>query len=277
MKNTRTDNITIPAVANFVQHGAGTPVILIHGIAASLHDWDDLIPELTQHGYAAYALDLLGHGESPKPDFHAYHVNWMFEHFEQWMRSLRLTEPAIVIGHSLGGYLALEYARRLSTWTRGLILVNPFYSRLQLLNPLLRRSYSNRNLRGYLASKAPIWVYRAFVEIGSFVMGRNNSAIHSLPERIRIQTTLDFVRTAPGVYHIPSNISDMTDVLPQINIPTLVVWGDRDQTLSPTSFSNMVSMMPRATGKSVRAGHVPHQSKTQEFNELVMEFLRELK
>jgi len=276
MKSILTDDISIPAVANFVQHGEGTPVILIHGIAASLHDWDDLIPELSQNGYAAYALDLLGHGESPKPDFHTYQMDWIFEHFEHWMRSLRLTEPAIVIGHSLGGYVALEYARRVSAWTRGLILVNPFYSRLQL-NPLLRRSYSRRNLRGYLASKAPVWMYRAFVDIGSVVMGRNQGALHSLPERIRMQTALDYARTAQGVYRIPNVISDMTDFLPHINTPTLVVWGDRDQTLSPASFSEMVSRMPRAAGKSVRAGHVPHQSNAGEFNQMVMEFLRELR
>src|SRR5215207_4983327 len=105
MKSTLTDNIVIPTTANFVHAGRGTPVILIHGIAASLHDWDDLIPELTQNGYAAYALDLLGHGESPKPNSRAYHMDWMFEHFMNWMRSLRLTEPAILIGHSMGGHI----------------------------------------------------------------------------------------------------------------------------------------------------------------------------
>ena len=275
MKSTLPDNITIPAFVNFVQQGNGPPVILVHGIAASLHDWDDLIPELTKNGYASYALDLLGHGDSPKPDFPVYRMDWVFEHFEHWMRSLRLTEPAIVIGHSLGGYLALEYARRVSAWTRGLILVNPFYSPLQL-NPLLRRTYSRRNLRGYLASKAPAWVYRAFVDIGSLVMGRNHGTLHSLPERIRIQTALDYARTAPGVYRIPNLISDLTDFLEHILTPTLVVWGDRDQTLSPASFSELVTIMPRATGKSVRGGHVPHQSNAMEFNQMVLEFLREL-
>jgi len=101
--------------------------------------------------------------------------------------------------------------------------------------------------------------------------------LHSLPERIRIQTALDYARTAQGVYRIPNVISDMTDFLPHINTPTLVVWGDRDQTLSPASFSEMVSRMPRAAGKSVRAGHVPHQSNAGEFNQMVMEFLRELR
>jgi pimeloyl-ACP methyl ester carboxylesterase len=275
MKDILPHNITIPSAANFVQQGDGTPVILIHGIAASLHDWDDLTPEVTRNGYSSYALDLLGHGDSPKPDFHTYRMAWVFEHFEHWMRSLRLTEPAILIGHSLGGYVALEYARRVPAWTRGLILVNPFYSRLQL-NPLIRRTYSGRNLRGYLASRAPIWMYRAFVDIGSVWMGRNQGALHSLPERIRIQTALDYARTAPGVYRLPNSISDMTDMLPHIHIPTLVVWGDRDQTLSPASFSALVTMMPRAAGKSVRAGHVPHQSNAREFNQIVMEFLRGL-
>ncbi|MDX1379056.1 MAG: alpha/beta fold hydrolase, partial [Anaerolineales bacterium] len=101
-----------PASANFVQAGEGTPVVLIHGVAASLHDWDDLIPALTMNGCATYALDLLGHGDSPKPDSRAYHVDQVFDHFLDWMTSLRLTEPAVLIGHSLGGYLALEYARR---------------------------------------------------------------------------------------------------------------------------------------------------------------------
>ena len=270
------DDITIPASANFVQQGNGIPVILIHGIAASLHDWDALIPELTQNGYAAYALDLLGHGDSPKPDLQAYQADWLFEHFERWVRSLHLTERAILIGHSLGGYIALEYARRVSAWTRGLILVNPLYSSLQL-NPFLRRSYSGRNLRGYIASRAPTWMYRAFVDIGSVVMGRNHAGLHSLPERVRIQTALDYARTAPGVYRIPNGIADLTEALPHIRVPTLVVWGDRDQTLSPASFAEMVSMMPHATGKSVRAGHVPHQSNATEFNSLVLEFLGELR
>ena len=48
---------------NYVQHGEGAPVILTHGLAASLHDWDDLLPDMENAGYAGYALDLLGHGE----------------------------------------------------------------------------------------------------------------------------------------------------------------------------------------------------------------------
>ena len=274
MKST-TIEIEIPKTANYVQQGNGTPVVMIHGVAASLHDWDELIPELTKNGYASYALDLLGHGESPKPKSRAYHIDWMFEHFLHWMTSLRLTEPAILIGHSLGGYIALEYARRFSAWTRGLVLVSPFYTRLQL-PPLLRRSYSNRNLRGVIAEKIPQWMFRAIVDATSRSLGHSAGALHSLPEHIRAQTALDYTRTAPGVYNIPNVLADRTEQLSSISLPTLIVWGDRDPTLAPGSFSKLVNEMPCAEGRSIRAGHVPHQSNANEFNEMVMSFLRGL-
>ena len=277
MKSMLPHNVNIPTIANDVRPGrsAGTPVVLVHGLAASLHDWDDLIPELANHGHASYALDLLGHGDSPKLDSHAYQMEWIFEHFSKWIRSLHLTEPAIIIGHSLGGYIALEYARRTSAWTQGLVLVNPFYSRSQL-NILLRRPYSGRNLKGRLAGKTPAWLYRAFVEVASIAMRPDNNALHSLPARVRAQTALDYKRTAPGVYNVPNTIEDLTDRVSSITIPTLVVWGERDQTLAPSSFPKLVDTMPRAIGKSFRAGHVPHQSHAEEFNREVKEFIHRI-
>jgi pimeloyl-ACP methyl ester carboxylesterase len=104
-------------------------------------------------------------------------------------------------------------------------------------------------------------------------MGHSSGALHSLPERVRAQTALDYTRTAPGVYHVPNTGEDLTPHLSSISIPTLVVWGDRDQTLSPASFPRLVSAMPRATGRSIRAGHTPHQSNPEEFNQMVKEFL----
>lgn len=276
MRNTPESNFIPPAAAHYVQHGNGTPVILIHGIAASLHDWDELIPELTQHGFASYALDLLGHGDSPKPDTRSYHMDWIFDHFMGWMQSLHLTEPAILVGHSLGGHIALEYARRVSAWTRGLILVNPFYSRSQL-PLLLRRTYGHSRLRNLIAARIPEWMFRFVVDITSVSMGHSAGAMHSLPEKVRAQTALDYKRTAPGVYSVPNDLLDLTDSLHQISMPTLVVWGDRDKTLAPASFPKLVEAMPRAVGRSIPAGHVPHQSNAAEFGEIALPFLKQFR
>jgi len=273
--NRTSDNFTIPTTANFIQKGAGTPVILIHGIAASLHDWDNLIPELSQRGYASYALDLLGHGDSPKMSSRGYQMDWLLEHFFHWMQSLHLTEPAILIGHSLGGYIALEYARRVSAWTRGLVLSSPFYS-ISQLPLLLRRTYRRPHLSSFIVGRTPGWMFRLIVDMTSLAMGHSTGALHSLPQHIRAQTALDYIRTDPGVYNIINNEHDLNGELSSISIPSLVVWGDRDQTLAPSSFPRLVNQMPRAVGKSIRAGHVPHQSNADEFNQMVFDYLRTL-
>lgn len=275
MNRTLEKDLTIPTTAHYIQQGAGTPVILIHGIAASHHDWDALIPELAGLGYSCYALDLLGHGDSPKPASRAYQMDWLYEHFSGWVRSLRLTEPAILIGHSMGGYLALEYARRVSAWTRGLVLVDPLYSLTQL-PPLLRRTYRRPRLSSLIVERTPGWMFRLIVDVTSMAMRHSSGALHSLPERVRAQTALDYARTSPGVYNIVNNSRDLNGSLSSINVPTLVVWGEKDQTLSPASFSRLVRQMPRAVGRTLRAGHVPHQSNPDDFKRIVLEFLRDL-
>ena len=269
------DEIKIPSKANYVSQGRGSPVIMIHGLAASLHDWDLLFPDLDAGGYAGYALDLLGHGNSPKPDSRSYHVDWLLDHFFEWMDLLHLTEPAVLIGHSLGGYIALEYAHQFPDRTRGLILVDPFYSCEQL--PQFLRLFYRQSLIGTLvANRTPEWLFRFIVDLTSISMGHSAGGLHSLPEKVRAQTALDYTRTAPGVYNLPNTIQDLTQYLPSISVPSLVVWGERDKTLAPSSFSKLVAVLPKAKAESIRTGHVPHQSNPDWFNALVLEFLNSL-
>ena len=52
----------------YEKQGDGPPAILIHGMGASLRQWDYLMPQLAAAGFSAYALDLPGHGDSLKPE-----------------------------------------------------------------------------------------------------------------------------------------------------------------------------------------------------------------
>ena len=279
MKNTShpsSEALNIPTYVNFIEQGQGAPIILIHGLAASLHDWDDLVPELVQHGYAAYALDLLGHGESAKPDSRAYEIDWLFDHLAAWIDSLGLDQPPVLVGHSLGGYLTLEYARRFPERIRGLVLVDPFY-RLEQLPALLRLSYHRPEINMTVVERTPEWLFRIIIDATSLSMGHSSGGAHNLPGHIRAQTALDYKRTAPGVYNIPNTIADLTPRLPSIAQPALVVWGVRDSTLAPSSFMDLVRALPNVVGsKTFIAGHVPHQSHAVEFNPLVLEFLKSL-
>lgn len=248
-------------------------MILIHGLAASLHDWDFLIPELTKAGYASFALDLLGHGESPKPDSRAYQLDWLCDHFFMWVDSLNLTSPAVLVGHSLGGYLALEYARRFPSKTRGLILVDPFYARRQF-PPVLRRFYQFPRLIAMPLHHAPTWLLRIMINTTSVLVGHGPGGMHGLPKEVREQSVLDYTRTAEGVYNILSIDFDLTPNLSAITCPSLVVWGERDQTLSPASFSGLAGLLPHAEARHIRASHIVHQTHAEWFNREVLEFLK---
>jgi non-heme chloroperoxidase len=271
------EKISVNSQVNSIQAGQGAPVILVHGLAASLHDWDALLPELAARGYAGYALDLLGHGESAKPrKLEHYTSDSVFAHLDGWIESLDLGGPAILIGHSLGGYLSLRYTLDHPEQVRALVLVNPFYTLGQLPRTLrffLRRPLLNTSL----IEHTPYWLFRLFVDVSSLQFGGSNDKVHRLPLGVRVQTALDYKRAAPGIYNIPRTLHDLTPDLARITQPTLVIWGARDQTIDPRTFLSLVEQLPDARGEVMPVcGHVPHQCHADEFNEKVFAFLGSL-
>jgi pimeloyl-ACP methyl ester carboxylesterase len=267
-------------IVNYVQQGpsGGAPVILVHGLAASLHDWDELLPLLAENGYAGYALDLLGHGESEKPEHRsAYTVETVYAHFSGWVDSLGLQEPMTLIGHSLGGAISLLYALRHPERVNGLVLVNPFYD-IKQLSTAIQSPALRRLLNAGVVDLTPYWLFRLFVDFTSFNYYIGHRELHSLPEHVRYQTALDFKRASSGIYNIVHTLPNILSDMPHIQQPTLLVWGKRDQTLSPVSFPHIRKLLPNVVAFYTMplCGHVPHQCHPQLFNPHVMEFLRDL-
>ncbi|GAB4541296.1 MAG: alpha/beta fold hydrolase [Anaerolineales bacterium] len=256
--------------------GTGAPVILTHGLAASLRDWDDLLPDLAAFGYAAHALDLLGHGESAKPaDPREYTFESVFAHFSAWIDSLSIDAPMILIGHSLGGGLCMQYALLHPQRARALVLINPFYD-LRQLPPLIRFAFQRQLIRPAWIERLPYRAFRLLVELTSFHLSMGGKQTHSLPEAIRRQTALDYKRAAAGIYHIPRALPHFE--LNRVRQPTLLLWGERDQTLAPQSFPQLASSLPSLiSARSFAAcGHVPHQCHPQQLNPQVLKFLKDL-
>ena len=273
LEKIRADDGHLPV--NYIQHGAGQPVILTHGLAASLHDWDDLLPDLRNNGYAGYALDLLGHGASAQPKDHSiYTFESVFEHFSSWMDSLRLDGPVPLVGHSLGGGVVLQYALRYPAKVSALILVNPFYD-IHQLPAAMRFLFKKQLLNTRLINRTPYRLFRILVDLTSTHYFGPRQQPHSLPERIRSQTALDFSRASAGIYNIPYTLPVLTHELAKISQPTLLIWGNRDRTLAPGSFSTLEKLLPNVWGSHNLpiCGHVPHQCHPEKFNPLVMDFL----
>jgi pimeloyl-ACP methyl ester carboxylesterase len=252
---------------NSISIGNGQPVILVHGTASSLSDWTSLATELASNGFAAHALDLLGHGESAKPDDpRLYHIESIYHHFQNWVESLNLDTPPVLVGHSLGGYLSLVHAIRQPGAVRGLVLIDPFFESRQL--SLLLRLVSRRPTLGEKAMRVtPQWLIHT-------VIGWNPDTSAYFSTEARQQIAADYKRASPHFVYITRDMPDLTNSLPDVHAPTLVIWGERDQTLRPSSFPRLVQSLPNATGYPVSAtGHQPHVSKPELINRLTLNFL----
>ncbi len=258
---------------NSKHDGCGAPVILIHGLAASLYDWNDLIPELSKAGYSTYALDMLGHGESGKPDcLEDYNIANVFATFSSWVEGLHLDKPLILVGHSLGGYIALQYTLLHPSRVFALVLCDPFYS-LSQLPLLLRINYRHSLINTSLLAYIPEWLIRRIVDLTSLSI-RNG---FELPEIVRKQTAADYKRARPEIFNILYSLQDLTPRLGSITQPTLILWGSRDRTLAPVSFKKILHEMPNSRGSAIAsAGHVPHQSHANDFNRQVLAFLQDI-
>ena len=253
-----------------LSQGSGDPVVLLHGIAASLYDWNRLMPALAGSGYRALAPDLPGHGESfkpPAPD--AYRVELLYEHLERWIGEQTGGKPVFLVGHSMGGYLSLLYALRHAEQVRGLALINPLYSPSQL-TPVLQ-AVSRRPHVGEKALRlTPEWMM-------NLIMGWDPGKPAYFPAEARRQIANDYKRASPHIVYITRSIPDLTPMLSQVGAPTLLIWGEKDQTLLPDSFPRLAELIPGATSSAIPGcGHQPHIGQPVLVNRLALDFLTSL-
>jgi len=255
---------------NFVERGQGIPVILIHGMAASLHDWKDMLPALEQAGYHGYALDLPGHGGSAKPqDVRYYHTRAIYQQLEDWIFSLKLNQPAYLVGHSLGGYFSLEFARRNLQHVLGIALIDPLYTPDQL-SALLRHLNWRPDWSEKIWSRIPEWMVNIWMQL-------DHSHATRFPDDARQQIATDFKKSTPQIVHTIDGIVDLTPYLPEIASPCLVIWGEHDITLNPAYYPRLVSALPQAQGVGLLGcGHQPHIEQAQSVNSMVRDFFDQL-
>ena len=113
---------------NLVQCGTGSPILFLHGIGSTSATWAQVMAHLEDRHTVA-AMDLIGHGGSPVPDEPAeYARDRALEDIDDVLAELATQLPEqplpLLVGHSLGGYLALAHAATRPTSTLGLVVLN---------------------------------------------------------------------------------------------------------------------------------------------------------
>lgn len=255
----------------YVRRGQGPAVVLLHGFASSIYTWKDVLPGLAA-GHEVIALDLPGFGASDQPS------DLSFETCHRVAIGLmdQLGIPrASVVGHSLGGAVALVIAARQPERVDRLVLIDAAGFNLRLEDrPTLVRVSSHPAAEAFF-TRLP--VRRLFVTIGlrqNFFDDRKVT-----PERVDEYLvaaarpgTLAAIRSLAASSTLAPE--DVEQMLGEVRAPTLVVWGDHDEWI-PLAHADRFAAGIAASRKVVvrECGHMPQEEKPAETLELLLEFL----
>lgn len=103
-------------------------LLFIHGLGNSGAAWNEVIERLDTEPISIISIDLLGFGQSPKPEWAIYSAKTQARSVIATLVKLRLRQPVVIIGHSLGALVAVEIARRYPLLVKALVLYGPpFY------------------------------------------------------------------------------------------------------------------------------------------------------
>jgi pimeloyl-ACP methyl ester carboxylesterase len=221
--------------------GDGPPLVLLHGLSGSTRWWARNVPALAGH-YCVYLVDLVGFGNSRASGRFA--LAEAASLLARWMDHVSL-ERTSVIGHSMGGFIAADFAAETPRRVDRLVLVD--------------------------AVALPLDRARWHHAVG-LVRGLWRLPVDFLPVLLA-----DFHRAGPATIiraaHelLAANIQPKLD---RITAPTLLVWGEGDTLVPVAQGERLARTLPHARLVVVPgAGHNPMWDRAETFNRLVLEFL----
>jgi pimeloyl-ACP methyl ester carboxylesterase len=245
-------------------------VVLIHGLGdKGARDWDGLIPVLARD-HRVVAFDLPGFGRSSKdnelytPERYADFVRYlMVEHFQSRTISL--------VGHSMGGAIALRYASRFPQDVTALVLVDV----PGILHRMAYSKYLSHLGMNFLPSLYPAQNDH-LRNLMSSVLGWMEKA-RPAPEAIVANPKLrqSFLNAEPAkIAGLALALEDFSLDMARVQAPTLVLWGGRD-TIAPLRNGRVLSAnLPHAQLEVFDvSGHTPMEDVPEQFNARVAAFL----
>ncbi|MBN9152282.1 MAG: alpha/beta fold hydrolase [Micrococcales bacterium] len=203
--------------------GSGPPVILVHGIASSSVTFDLLIPLIAPR-HRAITIDLLGFGDSPAPPDARYDLEEHVAALAHTIRSLKLAEPFVLVGHSMGSLIATRYAATHRRQFSKLVLVSP---------PVYISSSAIGNPRDRTATDLHMKLYEYLRSNKEFTMRSAASLARLSPIKNVVEVTernwTPFVKSLENLIESQTTISDLASV----TVPVEVVYGTLDPFLTP--------------------------------------------
>ena len=259
--------------------GSGPAILLIHGIGDNSTTWSSVQTQLAQR-FTVIAPDLLGHGKSDKP-----RADYSVAAYANGMRDLLSVlgiDSVTVVGHSLGGGVAMQFAYQFPQLVERLILVGAG-GVTKDVNIALRVASLPLGSEALAVLRLPMVLpaLRLLGRLGAPVLG-STGVSRDIPDMLRILADLPeptassaFARTLRAVVDWRGQVVTMLDrcYLTQ-SVPVQLIWGSHDSVI-PMSHAEMAhAAMPGSQLEIFEgSGHFPFHDDPDRFVELVEKFI----
>jgi pimeloyl-ACP methyl ester carboxylesterase len=259
--------------------GSGPALVLLHGVTCSSATWDGIIPALAKH-FTVIAPDLLGHGKSAKPT-----AEYSSGEYACYVRDLLLElghTRATLVGHSLGGGVAMQFSYQFPEMTERLVLVSS--------GGLGRELHAILRMAALPGAEAILGLgsrLHGLVDGGARLLGRLGlRAGTDVREVWRGLGTLSDADTRRAFFHTMRTKVDLGGqrasaadrLYLAAQMPTLIVWGDSDRII-PASHAEAAHAGIEGSRLDVfpGAGHFPYLDDPERFVNVLLDFVRTTK
>ena len=257
--------------------GSGPVVVLIHGMAGSSATWRYVIPALAEH-FTVVAPDLVGHGDSEKP-----RGDYSLGAFASGVRDLMLAlghERATVVGQSLGGGVAMQFAYQFPERCERLVLVSS--GGLGDEVSLLLRVLALPGADYVFPLACNNWIHGAGVTLGGWLANIGLHTGRHLDEVWDSYGSLTDAETRGAFFHTLRSVVDVAGqrvsaadrLYLAAEVPTLIVWGDRDRIIPVEQGRATHEAIPGSRLEIFEGvGHFPQCERPERFCELLVDFM----
>jgi 3-oxoadipate enol-lactonase len=253
----------------YVDRGRGPTVLLVHGFPLDHSMWEAQIEALAE-SCRVIAPDLRGFGQSSlgddDPDI-GVSMERYADDLVELLRVLAIDEPIVLVGFSMGGYIAWQFARKYAHQLRALV---------QCDTKAAADTEEARDGRLKMAEHIYQWGATRVAE----TLGPKLFAKSTFELKPEVVTTVRRVveRTSPAAIAAAQRgmaaRADVTELLPGIRVPTLVLVGEEDAISPPTEMRAIAAAMPNAQFVEIPdAGHMTTMENTKAVNAAIASFL----
>ncbi len=250
-------------------NSAAPLVVLVHGFSTPSYIWDPTYQALIDAGFSVLRFDLYGRGYSDRPELD-YNLDLFVNQVDELLDKLEIAQPVHLVGLSMGGPIAAEFANQHPDSIRSLTLIDPLVTNMFASDTL---PLTLPGIGEYLMAVVMEPFYLPHAQSGDLVHPENYPDWEG---QYKVQTRYKgFGRAVLSTMRCFGKEDTLAiyQKLGEKDLPVLIFHGREDQTISSADITLLLELVPEHQFHEIEgAGHIPHYEQPQVVNPLLVDF-----